>query len=102
MAMEPEQLGADPNELARRLRQMNPRRVRKLLDELGLDDPSKGLEFDPTRYDVLTLAPLAFEAECHVLRVETIVERVSIATPAGSETGLQPILQQAIANGRKA
>lgn len=65
------------NALARRLRQMPPRRVKNLLDGLGLDYPAKDLAFDRTRYDVVTLAPLAFEAECHVLRVEVVVERTA-------------------------
>ena len=55
----------DPDALARRLRHLHPRRVKKLLDELGLDDPAEGLEHDYSRYGVLTLAPLAYEDESY-------------------------------------
>lgn len=92
----------DLDALSERLRRLPPRRVKELLDELGLDDPAADLERDYDRYEVLTLAPLAFEAECHLMRVEAVVERVSraVATTGGPETGLQPILQRAIVSGR--
>lgn len=65
-----------PKALAQRLRRLHPRRVKELLDELGLEDPAEDVARDYNRYDVLTLAPLADEAECHLRRVEAVENKL--------------------------
>ncbi len=54
---------------------MHPRRMKQLLDELGIDDPAADLEFDRSRYELFTLAWMEHEAKCHLMRVGAIVER---------------------------